>query len=64
MWNPQPVQATIEFRDFRFRITLEQRTRLNKLQAVYTIEIGVTTLWWYAPAAALAVDSEINLDYG
>ncbi|KAI0270572.1 glycoside hydrolase [Gloeopeniophorella convolvens] len=33
-WNPQPVQATIEFRG---------------TQATYTFPVGVTTLWWYAP---------------
>jgi len=34
-WNPQPVQTTIEFRD---------------MQATYIFPVGVTTLWWYAPA--------------
>ncbi|KIK92142.1 glycoside hydrolase family 30 protein [Paxillus rubicundulus Ve08.2h10] len=34
-WNPQPVKATIEFRG---------------MQATYTFPVGVTTLWWYAPA--------------
>lgn len=24
-----------------------------KLQAVYTFPVGVTTLWWYAPADSL-----------
>ncbi|OAX37370.1 glycoside hydrolase family 30 protein [Rhizopogon vinicolor AM-OR11-026] len=33
-WNPQPVEATIEFRG---------------MQATYTFPVGVTTLWWYAP---------------
>ncbi|GLB44591.1 putative glycosyl hydrolase 30 family protein [Lyophyllum shimeji] len=36
-WNPTPVQTTIEFRG---------------KQAVYTFPVGVTTLWWYAPAAS------------
>ncbi|KAJ3488425.1 hypothetical protein NLI96_g2859 [Meripilus lineatus] len=34
-WNPQPVKSTIEFRG---------------MQATYTFPVGVTTLWWYAPA--------------
>ncbi|EIW76828.1 glycoside hydrolase family 30 protein [Coniophora puteana RWD-64-598 SS2] len=34
-WNPQAVDATIEFRG---------------TQATYTFPVGVTTLWWYAPA--------------
>ncbi|KIJ64292.1 glycoside hydrolase family 30 protein [Hydnomerulius pinastri MD-312] len=34
-FNPQPVEATIEFRG---------------MQATYTFPVGVTTLWWYAPA--------------
>ncbi|KAI0081546.1 glycoside hydrolase [Panus rudis PR-1116 ss-1] len=38
-WNPQPVKATIEFRG---------------MQATYTFPVGVTTLWWYAPATASA----------
>jgi len=33
-WNPQPVDATIEFRG---------------KQAAYTFPVGVTTLWWFAP---------------
>jgi len=37
-WNPQPVQTTIEFRG---------------TQAVYTFPVGVTTLWWFAPAPSL-----------
>ncbi|KAF8064208.1 glycoside hydrolase [Lyophyllum atratum] len=37
-WNPTPVQTTIEFRG---------------MQALYTFPVGVTTLWWYAPAEAL-----------
>ncbi|KAH7882702.1 glycoside hydrolase family 30 protein [Phlebopus sp. FC_14] len=32
-WNPQPVEATLEFRG---------------MQATYTFPVGVTTLWWYA----------------
>ncbi|KAF8174701.1 glucan endo-1,6-beta-glucosidase [Mycena galopus ATCC 62051] len=34
-WNPTNVQTTIEFRG---------------MQATYTFPVGVTTLWWYAPA--------------
>jgi O-glycosyl hydrolase len=34
-WNPVPVKTTIEFRG---------------MQATYTFDVGVTTLWWYAPA--------------
>ncbi|KAH9476350.1 Endo-1,6-beta-D-glucanase [Psilocybe cubensis] len=34
-WNPQPVKTTIEFRG---------------MQATYTFPVGVTTLWWFAPA--------------
>jgi hypothetical protein len=34
-WNPVPVQTTIEFRG---------------MQASYTFPVGITTLWWYAPA--------------
>ncbi|KAF9448810.1 glycoside hydrolase family 30 protein [Macrolepiota fuliginosa MF-IS2] len=34
-WNPTPVRATIEFRG---------------MQATYTFPVGVTTLWWFAPA--------------
>ncbi|KZV70556.1 glycoside hydrolase family 30 protein [Peniophora sp. CONT] len=37
-WNPVPIQTTIEFRG---------------TQAVYTFPVGVTTLWWYAPADSL-----------
>ncbi|KAK0463046.1 glucan endo-1,6-beta-glucosidase [Desarmillaria tabescens] len=36
-WNPTPVQTTIEFRG---------------MQATYTFPVGVTTLWWYAPATS------------
>ncbi|KAF8889154.1 glycoside hydrolase family 30 protein, partial [Gymnopilus junonius] len=36
-WNPQPVTATIEFRG---------------MQATYTFPVGVTTLWWFAPATS------------
>ncbi|KAF9531517.1 glucan endo-1,6-beta-glucosidase [Crepidotus variabilis] len=36
-WNPQPVKTTIEFRG---------------LQATYTFPVGVTTLWWFAPATS------------
>ncbi|TCD70167.1 hypothetical protein EIP91_004637 [Steccherinum ochraceum] len=36
-WNPQSVKATIEFRG---------------MQATYTFPVGVTTLWWYAPATS------------
>lgn len=35
--NPTPVTATIEFRG---------------MQAKYTFPVGVTTLWWFAPAAS------------
>jgi len=35
--NPQPVNATIEFRG---------------MQASYTFPVGVTTLWWYASGVA------------
>lgn len=42
-WNPTPVQTTIEFRG---------------MQAVYTFPVGVTTLWWYAPAKALNATSD------
>jgi len=38
-WNPQQVTATIEFRG---------------MQATYTFPVGVTTLWWYAPASSSA----------
>ncbi|KAI0821952.1 glycoside hydrolase [Trametes gibbosa] len=34
-WNPTAIQTTIEFRD---------------AQATYTFPVGITTLWWYAPA--------------
>ncbi|KAG6830490.1 hypothetical protein H0H92_000498 [Tricholoma furcatifolium] len=34
-WDPIPVTATIEFRG---------------AQATYTFPVGVTTLWWFAPA--------------
>ncbi|CAA7270553.1 unnamed protein product [Cyclocybe aegerita] len=34
-WNPTPVTATIAFRG---------------MQATYTFPVGVTTLWWFAPA--------------
>ncbi|KAK7029864.1 glucan endo-1,6-beta-glucosidase [Favolaschia claudopus] len=37
-WNPQPVEATIEFRG---------------KQAKYTFPVGVTTLWWFAPRTSL-----------
>ncbi|KAI0321320.1 glycoside hydrolase [Amylostereum chailletii] len=49
-WNPQPVQATIEFRG---------------TQATYTFPVGVTTLWWYAPATSMNgtdVDNEFEKD--
>lgn len=36
-WNPQPVKTTIEFRG---------------MQATYTFPVGVTTLWWFAPATS------------
>ncbi|KAG6844261.1 hypothetical protein H0H87_008354 [Tephrocybe sp. NHM501043] len=34
-WNPVPVKTTIAFRG---------------MQATYTFPVGVTTLWWFAPA--------------
>ncbi|KAF5378899.1 hypothetical protein D9615_006856 [Tricholomella constricta] len=34
-WNPTPVRTTIAFRG---------------AQATYTFPVGVTTLWWFAPA--------------
>ncbi|KAF8656405.1 hypothetical protein AX16_002550 [Volvariella volvacea WC 439] len=36
-WNPTPVTATITFRG---------------KQATYTFPVGVTTLWWFAPATS------------
>ncbi|KAF8883226.1 glycoside hydrolase family 30 protein [Infundibulicybe gibba] len=36
-WDPVPVDATIEFRG---------------MQAQYTFPVGVTTLWWFAPATS------------
>ncbi|KAL1663291.1 glycoside hydrolase family 30 protein [Schizophyllum commune] len=46
-WNPQNVQTTIEFRG---------------QQATYTFPVGVTTLWWYAPAnSAKETDEEIRV---
>ncbi|KNZ71597.1 Endo-1,6-beta-D-glucanase, partial [Termitomyces sp. J132] len=36
-WNPVPVSATIAFRG---------------MQASYTFPVGVTTLWWFAPATS------------
>ncbi|KAF9031585.1 glycoside hydrolase [Panaeolus papilionaceus] len=43
-WNPQPVTTTIEFRG---------------MQAKYTFPVGITTLWWFAPATG-AVDVSKN----
>jgi len=45
-WEPTPVQTTIEFRD---------------MQATYTFPVGVTTLWWYAPADAFNATSNSTL---
>lgn len=39
-WNPQPVTTTIEFRG---------------MQVTYTFPVGVTTLWWFAPATSNAI---------
>ncbi|KAJ7581883.1 glycoside hydrolase superfamily, partial [Mycena floridula] len=39
-WDPVPVTATVEFRG---------------MQATYTFPVGVTTLWWFAPANGNAV---------
>ncbi|KAG6868841.1 hypothetical protein C0993_009378 [Termitomyces sp. T159_Od127] len=36
-WNPAPVSTTIAFRG---------------AQASYTFPVGVTTLWWFAPATS------------
>ncbi|KAF8069316.1 glycoside hydrolase family 30 protein [Lyophyllum atratum] len=36
-WNPTPVRTTIAFRG---------------AQATYTFPVGVTTLWWFAPATS------------
>ncbi|THU99546.1 glycoside hydrolase [Dendrothele bispora CBS 962.96] len=36
-WNPQPVEASINFRG---------------MHAIYTFPVGVTTLWWYAPSTS------------
>ena len=44
-WDPTPVQTTIEFRD---------------MQATYTFPVGVTTLWWYAPATGSAQGTFMN----
>ncbi|PPR01864.1 hypothetical protein CVT24_001345 [Panaeolus cyanescens] len=43
-WNPKPVTTTIEFRG---------------MQAKYTFPVGITTLWWFAPATG-AVDISAN----
>ncbi|KAH9847929.1 glycoside hydrolase [Lenzites betulinus] len=55
-WNPTPIQTTIEFRD---------------VQATYTFPVGVTTLWWYAPAPSFnaaeegkAADADADADAG
>ncbi|GJE98275.1 glycoside hydrolase family 30 protein [Phanerochaete sordida] len=44
-WNPQAVRTTIEFRG---------------MQAAYTFPVGVTTLWWYAPATGSAQGTFMN----
>ncbi|KIJ13748.1 glycoside hydrolase family 30 protein [Paxillus involutus ATCC 200175] len=52
-WNPQPVEATIEFRGMQASIPEATHLLLLDLvmfQATYTFPVGVTTLWWYAPA--------------
>ncbi|GLB39557.1 putative glycosyl hydrolase 30 family protein [Lyophyllum shimeji] len=42
-WNPTPVKTTISFRG---------------AQATYTFPVGVTTLWWFAPATSSQAASE------
>ncbi|GLB39559.1 putative glycosyl hydrolase 30 family protein [Lyophyllum shimeji] len=42
-WNPTPVKTTISFRG---------------AQATYTFPVGVTTLWWFAPATSSKVASD------
>ncbi|KAJ7583791.1 glucan endo-1,6-beta-glucosidase [Mycena floridula] len=45
-WQPTPVQTTIEFQD---------------MQATYTFPVGITTLWWYAPANSFNATSNSTL---
>ncbi|KIJ95890.1 glycoside hydrolase family 30 protein [Laccaria amethystina LaAM-08-1] len=45
--NPTPVTATIEFRG---------------MQAKYTFPVGVTTLWWFAPAAGSQASAAMELN--
>ncbi|KAF8896227.1 glycoside hydrolase family 30 protein [Infundibulicybe gibba] len=45
-WNPVPVDATIEFRG---------------MQARYTFPVGVTTLWWFAPATSGLTANHLNV---
>ncbi|KAJ8693341.1 hypothetical protein PTI98_008345 [Pleurotus ostreatus] len=47
-WNPQPVTTTIQFRG---------------MQARYTFPVGVTTLWWYAPATGSFVPGNSTVSF-
>ncbi|KAJ7738728.1 glucan endo-1,6-beta-glucosidase [Mycena metata] len=44
-WNPVSVTTTIEFRG---------------MQATYTFPVGVTTLWWFAPASGSSTNAALN----
>ncbi|KAJ6526635.1 glucan endo-1,6-beta-glucosidase [Mycena vulgaris] len=42
-WDPTPVQTTIEFRGMQAKLT----------NSFHSFPVGVTTLWWFAPATSL-----------
>ena len=51
---PTPIRTTIEFRGKQVRVysngMLIYRLNGPEYQATYTFPVGVTTLWWFAPA--------------
>jgi hypothetical protein len=53
-WNPVPVTTTIEFRGMQVNTircpSISTHAVVCSFQAPYTFPVGVTTLWWFAPA--------------
>jgi hypothetical protein len=62
-WNPQPVQATIEFRGKQVSHLSQIRgDRSDSMKATFTFQVGVTTLWWYAAANSLVEDIKFGYE--
>lgn len=62
--NPTPVRTTIEFRGKQVRVCVQLFIYpLNgpEYKATYTFPVGVTTLWWFAPAIKFKEQLNVTL---